>query len=86
MTDLNTELAQTLLAEILCMMARHGYEVELKPARLHIDLIVGHSQPLPTELIVTLGEKGFGLCSRKKGTYTDIDGAIRYRSHFRKDL
>lgn len=86
MTESDTEMAQTLLADILFMLARHGYEVELRPARFHTDLIVGHSQPLPTEIIDALGEKGFGLCLRKKGTYTDVDGAIRCRTHFRKDL
>lgn len=86
MTESNAELAHTLLAEILCMMARHGYEVELKPDRFHLDLIVGHTQPLPPEIIVTLSRKGFKFCLTEKGTYTDVDGEIRCRSHFRKDL
>jgi hypothetical protein len=80
----NTKPTPTLLAGILCMMARHGFEAELKPDRFHMDLVLGHTQPIPPEIIVTLRENGFEYCFYNKVTYTDTDGAVRCRSYFRR--
>lgn len=80
----NTKASPTLLAGILYKMARHGYEAELKPDRFHMHLILGHIQPLPPEIIVTLRENGFEYCFFDKTTYIDADGATRCRSHFRR--
>jgi hypothetical protein len=68
------------------MMARHGYEVELKPDRFHMELILGHTQPLSPKIFVTLRENGFEFRLEEKRTYTDLDGAIRCRSRFRRAL
>jgi hypothetical protein len=80
----NIKPTPTLLAGILTMMARHGYEAELKPDRFHMDLILGHIQPLPRKIIVTLQENGFEYRFFDKVTYTDADGAIRCRTYFRR--
>lgn len=68
------------------MMARHGYEVELKPDRSHMELILGHTQPISPKIFVTLRENGFEFRLEEKRTYTDLDGAIRCRSRFRRAL
>jgi hypothetical protein len=74
----------TLLAGILYMMARHGFEAELRPDQFHMDLILGHIQPIPSKIIRMLRENGFEYCFYDKGMYTDADGAKRYRSLFRR--
>lgn len=68
------------------MMARHGYEVELKPDKLYMELILGHTQPLSSKIFVTLREYGFEFRLKEKRKYTDLDGAIRCRSRFRRPL
>jgi hypothetical protein len=73
-----------LLAGVLCMMARHGFEAELKPGQFHMDLILGHLQPIPSDIIRILRKNGFEYCFYDKVTYTDADGAKRCRSLFRK--
>ncbi|MPZ06298.1 MAG: hypothetical protein GEU26_07760 [Nitrososphaeraceae archaeon] len=73
----------TVLAEILYKMAKHGCEVEFKPDRFHMDLILGHPRPLPPGIIVTLRKNGFDYCFFDNVTYTDADGKSRCRSHFR---
>jgi hypothetical protein len=84
MNKSNTKEAPTLLAGILCMLARNGHEIELKPGQFHLDLILGHTQPLSPEIIGALREDGFEYCSLDRITYADADGAIRCRSHFRR--
>ena len=84
MNKSNSKPAPTLLAGILYKMARHGYEAELKPDRFYIYLIIGHVRPLSPETIAILRENGFEHCFLDKVTYTDADGAIRSRSHFRR--
>ena len=72
------------MAEILYKMARHGYEAELKPYQNHLDLILGHIQPLPIEIHTILQENGFNYSFLDKVTYKDADGATRWRSNFRR--
>jgi hypothetical protein len=84
MNKSNTKPAPTLFAAILYMLARHGHEAELKPHQFHTDLILGHIQPLSPEIIGNLRENGFKYCFHDGVTYTDADGAIRCRSHFRR--
>lgn len=74
----------TLFAGVLYTIAKHGFEAELKPGRLHVDLILGHIQPIPSEIIRMLRKNGFQYCFHDKVTYTDADGTKRRRSIFRR--
>jgi len=81
----NTKLGPAIMAGILDMLARHGYEAELKPGQFHMDLNLRHIQPLSPEIIGILRENGFfEYCFLDKATYTDANGTIRCRSHFRR--
>ena len=80
----DSKSSTAVLAGILQLMARRGYEVELRPNQFHLDLTLGHLQPLTPEIFTTLRENGFEHSFLDKVTYTDADGAIRSRSHFRK--
>lgn len=74
----------TLLARVLYTIARQGFEAELMPGRLHVDLVLGHTQPIPSEIIRMLRKNGIEYCFQNKVTYTDADGTKRCRSHFRR--
>jgi hypothetical protein len=74
----------TLLAGILYMLAKHGFEAELKPGQFQMDFILGHIQPIPSEIVRILRKNGFEYFSSDSVTYTDVDGARRYRSLFRR--
>jgi hypothetical protein len=80
----NTKSTPTLLAGILFMLARHGYEAELKPNRFYMHLTLGHAQPLPSEIIHILRKNGFEYWFLDKVTYVNVDGTIMCRSHFRR--
>jgi hypothetical protein len=80
----NTKSTPTLLAGILFMLAKHGYEAELKPHRFYIHLTLGHAQSLPREIIHILRKNGFEYWFLDKVTYVDVGGIIRCRSHFRR--
>jgi hypothetical protein len=84
MNQSNSEPTSTLLARILVMLAKRGHEAELNRDQFYMDLILGHIQPLSPEIIGALRENGFSYNYLDRVTYTDITGAIRYRSHFRR--
>ena len=86
MNKSNLRPTATLLAGILFKIARQGYEAELKPNLYHMDLILEHIRPLPHEIVVTLRENCFEYCFLDSLTYTDADGTVRSRSHFRRTL
>jgi hypothetical protein len=83
MNKSNLRSNATVMAEILCKMARRGCEVEFKPDRFHLDLMLGHTRPLSPGIIVTLRKNGFDFCFLDNVKYTDADGKSRFRSHFR---
>jgi hypothetical protein len=84
MNNPDTKGSSAHLAGILQMMSMRGYEIEFKRNLYHADLILGHLQPLPSEIFMTLQENGFEYRFLDKVAYTDADGAIRCRSHFRR--
>ena len=84
MNQSNSEPTSTLLARILVMMAKRGHEAELNRDQFYMDLILGHIQPLSPEIIGALRENDFSYNFLDRVTYTDKNGAIRYRSHFRR--
>ena len=82
-TDKSNTKSSTLFAGILFMLARHGYEAELKPNRFYMHLTLGHAKPLPREIIHILRKNRFEYFLDKVA-YVDVDGTIKCRSHFRR--